>query len=385
MTSVIVIGLGAMGSAVTAWLAEGGHRVTAFDMFTPPHAQGSSHGRSRIYRQSYWEDARYVPLLLHVRELWERLERDTGRSLLHMTGGLMISHRDGQLVARSAESARQFGLPHEILSAREVERRWPIFRVEADTVALLERNAGYLIPELCVEQMLAQAARYDAQLHFDEPVLEWSAASDGSVTVRTSRETYKAERLVITAGPWAPHLLAAMNLPLRVTRQAIFWFEPKEHVEWFREDRLPVYLYETRDGQPVLYGFPLIGPESEGVKVAAHGSEEVCTPESVSREVRPEDEQAIRQRLQETLPSLAGRLLRAEICLYTMTPDENFVMGPHPDHPAVTMAAGFSGHGFKFAPVIGEILGELATNGKTSHDIAMFSPQRFAAVRAVQS
>ncbi len=382
VADVIVIGLGAMGSAAAAWLAMNGHHVLGFDRYAPPHAHGSSHGRSRIYRQSYWEDPRYVPLLLRARELWEKMERDSGRQLMHWTGGLMISHRDGQLVPRSAESARQFGLPHELLSAKEIQKRWPVFRVDPDAVALFERDAGYLVPEVCIEQMLRQAASADAQLHLDEPVLEWSARGPGSVTVKTARGSYAAERLIITTGPWAPHLLAEMNLPLRITRQVVFWFEPKETIDRFRESCLPIYLFEAESGKPVLYGFPLTGPESEGVKVAAHGSEELCTPETVRRAVRPEDQQAIRDRLETTLPSLAGRLVRAEICLYTMTPDEHFVIGPDPGHPEVIVAAGFSGHGFKFAPVIGEILGDLAVTGKSRHDIALFSPRRFTPFRS---
>lgn len=371
-----------MGSAAASWLATSGHRVLGFDQFAPLHMQGSSHGRSRIYRQSYWEGSRYVPLLLRARELWEKMERDSGQQLMHWTGGLMISHRDGQLVPRSAASARQFGLPHELLSAKELQRRWPLFRVGPDAIALFERDAGYLIPEVCMEQMLMQAANAGAQLHFDEPVLGWQAGGSGGVTVTTGRGSYAAERLVITAGPWAPQVLASMHLPLRVTRQVVFWFEPKDKLDQFREGSLPIYLLEAESGTRVLYGFPLTGPDCEGVKVAIHGSDELCTPETVCRAVRPEDERDIRDRLETTVPSLAGRLIQARICLYTMTPDEHFVIGPHPDHPDVIIAAGFSGHGFKFAPVVGEIIGEFVTTGTSRHDITLFSPQRFTPMRA---
>ncbi len=376
---VLVIGLGAMGGAATAWLAEDGYRVAAFDRFTPPHAQGSSHGRSRIFRQAYWEDSRYVELLLRAGDLWARLERDSGRRLLHVCGGLMVGPVDGQLVKRSAESARKFGVPHETLTASELRKRWPVFGGGDDTIALLEHGAGYLVPEMCIEQQLRQAARHGAELHLDEEVHEWSAGPN-EATVRTGRGTYAARHLVIAAGPWAPQILEELKLPLWVTRQVVFWFAPNEDIAPFREGRLPIYLFETKDAPPIVYGFPLTGPDAEGVKVAVHGSGEVCTPEAVCREIRAEDEQFIRRRLAETLPSLAGRVVRAETCLYTMTPDEHFVLGPHPHHPRVTVAAGFSGHGFKFAPAIGEILGELATRGKSRYDIEMFSPSRFAAM-----
>lgn len=379
-SDVIVLGLGAMGSAAAAWLAEHGHRVLTFDAFTPPHSHGSSHGLSRIYRQAYWEDPRYVHLLLRAHDLWRKLERDSGTPLLHITGALMIGPPNGQLVPRSAESARQFHLPHNMLSAADLRRRWPRFHVADDTVALLEHNAGYLNPELSIEQQLRQAARHGADLHFNEPVLDFKTNASG-VTVRTARGSFTAAHLVVTAGPWAPQVLAETQLPLRVTRQVLFWFEPTVPVDAFRPDpdpaRFPIYLWETAPGDPMLYGFPLTGPDAEGVKVALHGSEETGTPDTIDRTIRPDDEQRIRQRLATTIPALSGRLVRAETCLYTMTPDENFVIGPHPQQPNVTLALGFSGHGFKFAPVIGELVGQLATEGKTKQDIAMFSLTRF--------
>ncbi len=309
-SEIIVLGLGAMGSAATAWLAERGHRVLAFDAFTPPHTHGSSHGLSRIYRQAYWEDPRYVHLLLRAHDLWRKLERDSGMPLLHTTGALMIGPPNGQLVPRSAESARQFNLPHELLSSADLRRRWPQFHVPDDTIALLEHNAGYLNPELCIEQQLRHAARHGADLHFNEPVLGFTTSASG-VTVRTARGSFTAAHLVITAGPWAPQLLAEAQLPLRVTRQVLFWFQPTGFIDPFRPDphpaRFPIYLWETEPGDPMLYGFPLTGPDAEGVKVALHGSEETGTPETIDRSVRPDDEQRIRHRLATTLPSLSGR------------------------------------------------------------------------------
>jgi sarcosine oxidase len=176
------------------------------------------------------------------------------------------------------------------------------------------------------------------------------------VTVRTPKGNYSADRLLITAGPWAPRVLAELGLPLRVTRQVLCWFAPEGSLDDFRPERFPIYLFDESHGTPLIYGFPVTGADTEWVKVALHGSDDVCSPETVNREMRPEDEAVIRERLGTTVPRLAGRLLRAEICLYTMTPDEHFVIGQHPEHPAVTLAAGHSGHGFKFAPVLGEVL-----------------------------
>ncbi len=376
---VIVLGLGAVGSATAMHLAERGLRVRGFDQYAPPHTLGSSHGRSRIFRQAYFEDSRYVPMLLRAYELWRKLERDGEQSLLHTTGALVLGLPGGDLVARSAESARQFDLPHQVLDTAELRRRYPIFEVPDRAQALLEHNAGYLVPEDCIAQQLRQAQRNHAQLHLNEAVLAWSAEPGNSgVTVRTTNGTYSAERLIITAGPWAPQILAELNLPLRVTRQVLCWFAPEGGMDDFRPDRCPIYIFEAEAGEPALYGFPLTGPDAEGIKVALHGSSEVCTPETVERDIRPDDESIIRERLATTIPRLAGRMLHADTCLYTMTPDEHFIIDSHPQHAAVTLISGLSGHGFKFAVVLGEVLADIAMNGKSSFDLGLFSLNRFA-------
>lgn len=380
MANIIIVGLGAMGSSTALHLARRGHRVLGFDQFIPPHAHGSSHGQSRMIRQSYFEDPRYVPMLLRAYELWRRLEFDTNQSLLHITGGLMIGPETGNLVAGGRASAEQFNLPHEVLSATQIRSRYPAFRVDDDWVALWERDAGYLHPESCIQQQLQQSAVAGAELHFNEPVMEWNALPSGGVLVRTVRERYAADHLVITAGPWAPQILRELNLPLTVTRQVVYQFEPIGSIDIFRQEKMPVYIRETKKDQPLLYGFPLTGPESEGVKVGLHGSKDVCTPATVDRTIHAADERTIREHLAEALPMLAGRLLHAETCLYTMTLDENFVIDKHPTFPQVTLAAGFSGHGFKFASVLGEVLADLATNNKPAYDLDLFGLRRFETV-----
>lgn len=379
MVTVIVVGLGAMGSATALHLAGRGHRVLGFDHFTPPHNHGSSHGQSRIIRQSYWEDPRYVPLLMRAYELWKELEADSGQSLMRIVGGLMIGRPGGDLVTRSALSAELFQLPHELLSATELRRLYPAFQVEDDWVALWEANAGYLQPEACIEQQLRLSALNGAELHFDEPVTEWEAHPGSGVTVRTVRGTYSGDYLVVAAGPWAPWVLKDLQLPLSVTRQVVFWFDPESHIDLFRAERMPVYIREMEPGKPLLYGFPLTGPDSEGVKVGLHGSHSFCTPETVDRTVSSEDERSVRESLSQALPLLGSRLLHAETCLYTMTPDEHFVIDQHPEFAQVVVAAGFSGHGFKFASVVGEVLADLATGSIPPYDLELFSIRRLAA------
>jgi len=378
MATVIVLGLGAMGSATALQLATRGHRVLGFDHFTPPHRYGSSHGQSRMIRQAYWEDSRYVPLVVRAYELWRKLEVDTGQSLLRTIGGLMIGPLGGDLVARSTSSAELFRLPHRLLSATEIRRQYPAFRVEDDWVALWERDAGYLHPEACIEQQLRRSVVAGAELHFEEPATEWNALPGGGVTVRSVRKTYSADQLVIAAGAWAPQVLRGLQLPLSVTRQVVFRFDPAGHVDHFRPERMPVFIRAMETGQPLLYGFPLTGSDSEGVKVGLHGSRDFCTPETVDRTIHSEDERIIRENLVQALPSLSGRLLHAETCLYTMTPDEHFVIDRHPEFPQVALAAGFSGHGFKFASVAGELLADLVTGSKSPYDLELFSIRRFA-------
>lgn len=377
MSSVIVVGLGAMGSAATLQLALCGHHVLGFDHFQPPHQNGSSHGHTRIIRQSYFEDARYVPLLIRAYELWERLQADAATKLLYKIGGLLIGHRDGSLIARSRASAQQFGIRHEVLTAAELQKRYPAVHVDEDWVAVWEANAGYLVPELCIEQQLRLAAQAGADLHFREPIQAWAPTPTGGVTVRTSRGSYSADRLVITAGPWSYSMLQGLPLPLQVTRQVIYYFAPLGSAEPFLPHRLPVYIRETSPRERLIYGFPLIGPVSEGVKIAIHGSDNTCTPETVDRQLHPEEEQHMRKLLASALPGLQGPLVSYSTCLYTMTPDENFIVDRWPDIPQVIYAAGFSGHGFKFASVIGEILADLSIGARPPYDLELFSANRF--------
>ena len=383
MSRVIVLGLGAMGSATVSHLAERGHDVIGFDRFDPPHTRGSSHGQTRIIRQSYWEDPRYVPLLFRAYELWRKLEADTGRRLMQLTGGLMIGKADGRLVAGSRLSAETYGLPHEILSAKELMRRHPAFSVSADTVALWEEAAGYLAPEACIDAYLQRALLLGADLHRNEQVLDWQTRPAGGVSVRTEGATYEGDHLVLTAGSWTSQIASELNLPLAVTRQVLFWFAPMEHKEWFSQEKLPIYIVEGAAQEPPLYGFPFTPPAFDGAKVALHGSTTRCTPESVDRVVNERETGAMRDRLASALPLLAGRLIHAETCLYTMTPDENFLIGTLPLSPQVTIAAGFSGHGFKFASVVGEILADLSTGQSPAFDLRLFGLERSMPASAI--
>ncbi|MDQ3792044.1 MAG: N-methyl-L-tryptophan oxidase [Actinomycetota bacterium] len=371
---VIVAGLGGMGSAAAYHLAGRGKRVLGLERFSPAHDKGSSHGRSRIIRQSYFEGAEYVPLLLRSYELWEQLERETGQELMTLTGGLMIGREEGDLVSRSVASADEHGLPYEVLDAGEIRRRFPAYAPDPETVALYEKKAGFVRPEESVRAHLDRAAALGADLRFEEPVVSWKA-TDGGVRVETPAASYEAERLVISPGAWAPRLLADLGLPLEVTRQVMFWFEPVSGLDLFVPERFPIFIWEPDDGN-MFYGFPA-QDDDRGVKAAFFRAGGVPTdPETIDREVREEEVAFLRGYLAEHVPDLAGRCLDAKACMYTNTPDEHFVISPYPEHPQVAVACGFSGHGYKFCGVVGEILADLATEGSTRHPIDLFSPAR---------
>jgi sarcosine oxidase len=374
---VIVAGLGGMGSAAAYQLAGRGQRVLGLEKFSPAHDKGSSHGRSRIIRQAYFEGAEYVPLLLRAYELWEQLEEETGQELMTLTGGLMIGREDGELVSGSVKSADEHDLPYEMLDAAEIRRRFPAYAPGPETVALFEENAGFVRPEETVKAHLDRADSLGADLRFEEPVLSWEASESG-VRVETPVDSYEAERLVISPGAWAPQLLGDLDLPLEVTRQVMFWYEPTGGLEPFLPERFPIFIWEPDDGN-MFYGFPA-QDDDRGVKAAFFRAGGVSTsPETIDREVREEDIGFLRGYLADHIPELAGRCLDARACMYTNTPDEHFVISVYPENPRVVIACGFSGHGYKFCSVVGEILADLSIEGSTPHPIDLFSPARLKA------
>lgn len=372
---VIVVGLGGMGSSAAYHLAARGQRVLGLERFGPAHDRGSSHSGSRITRQAYFEDPAYVPLLLRAYELWEKLERDAEREIISLTGGVLVGRPESHTFAGSLRASREWDLPHEILDATELRRRFPTFSPRDEEVALFEAKAGFVRPEATVAAHLDLAGRHGADLRYNEPVLRWQALPDGGVRVATEEGSYTAERLVVCPGAWAPELLADLGVPFTVERQVMYWFQPETGVGPFRPERHPIYIHEDGAGTQI-YGFPAIDGSDGGAKVAFFRRGQVCTPETIDRQVHPEEIQDMREHLAGVLPALPGRLLRAATCMYTNTPDQHFVIATHPEHPQVTVACGFSGHGFKFVPVVGEILADLATSGSTQHPISLFDPRR---------
>jgi sarcosine oxidase len=377
---VIVVGLGGMGSATAYQLAGRGKKVLGLERHTPAHDRGSSHGGSRLIRQAYFEDPAYVPLVLRAYELWERLEAETGRDLMTLCGGLMLGPRGSRVLEGSLRSAREHDLPCEVLEAEEVRQRFPTLVPDRETVALYERRAGFVRPKATINAHLGHAATLGAELRFEEPVVSWEAADSGDgVRVETSVAEYEAERMVLAPGAWAPALLADLDLPLEPERRVIYWFEPAGGAEPFLPGNFPVFIWEPEDGN-TFSCFPLLEGE-RGVKtVFFRAGGAPCDPDTLDRRVREEEIEFMRGYLEEYVPALAGRCLATDVCMYTNTPDEHFVVDLHPDYPQVSFASPCSGHGYKFASVVAEILADLVIDGATRHPIEMFSSRRFLSV-----
>jgi sarcosine oxidase len=366
---VIVLGAGGMGSAAAYHLARRGSRVLGLDRFGPAHALGSSHGGSRVYRQAYFEDPAYVPLLLRAWDLWHEL----GRDCFVPTGGLYVGRPDRATFGGSLRAAQEWGLAHEVLGPADVARRFPTFALQPDELALYEERAGFARPERTVAAHLALAAEAGAELRFDEPALGWSAGRSG-VSVRTGRATYTAGALVVAAGAWTPELLAGLGLPLVVERQVMHWVAPSGPIAPY--EAIPVFI--CGDGRAQVYGFPAIDGPAGGVKISFFRAGGPTTPDTVDRTVRPAEVAELRARARQVLPGLDGPAVAATVCMYTTTPDEHFVIGRHPAYDNVVVAGGFSGHGFKFVPVVGEVLADLALDGATRQPIGLFDPLRLA-------
>ena len=370
---VIVVGLGAMGSATVREVAARGARVLGLDRLRPPHTLGSTHGRSRIIREAYFEHPLYVPLVRRAYEKWDELSRLARQELYVRTGGLMVGPAEGVLVSGALRSAREFGIDHELLDRDAMASRYPQFRLEPDWVALLERRAGLLLPEACIDASLALARASGAELRLEEAVLRWEAAGDG-VRVIAERGSYEATHLVLAAGAWMPELLGGI-VPLAVERQMLHWFEPVRGRERFGPDRCPIALWEYAPDR-LFATFTDLG---DGVKAGIHHEGEAAAPSSLRRTITAEEDAMVRDLVARVLPDAAGPQLESRVCMYTNTPDGHFVIDRHPAHEAVTVVSACSGHGFKFASAIGEIAADLALDGGCRFDLAPFRLSRFAA------
>ena len=371
----VVCGLGAMGSAALYHLARRGQRVVGLERYEPGHDRGSSHGASRIIRLGYYEHPSYVPLLRRAYALWRELEQQSGRRLLHRTGILEIGPPDGKLVKGILASAHEHGLEHEILAAPELMRRFAGFDLPAGYFGVFQPDGGWLAVEASLHAFISLAQSAGAEVRGGVWVQEIEPYA-GGVRIHTVGGTIEAALAIVCAGAWTPSLVPAFSAFLRVTREVMAWFQIEQPM-LSAIDHSPVFMIES--GHGVHYGIPpQPGDIAAGFKVAKHHHRnEVVDPDDYDRAVSAEDEALIRGVLADHVPGANGRLLAAKTCLYTVTPDGDFLIDRLPGSPQVIVASPCSGHGFKFAPVIGEILADLAMRGETRHDISRLRLRRF--------
>jgi len=370
---VIVVGGGGIGAAAACHLARSGASVLVLDRFPIAHALGSSHGQTRLIRLAYFEHPDYVPLLRRSYELWRELEQSTGRTLLVENGLLMAGPPDGEVIAGSIRSAEIHDLAIERLTTTEAMERFPVFSLPDDWSVVYEPRGGHLFVEDCVRAHVDEAIRAGARFDIGSAVRAWR--SDGrDAVVETDRGDFQAHRLVLAPGAWAAGLLRLSAVRLDVLRKSLFWYRPRpEAAETFSPDRLPCFAFDMAEG--FFYGFPAI--DGRGVKVAEHtGGRTVSDPLAVDRGIDDGERRSVEDAVARRIPSLGRDLADHAACLYTMSPDRHFLVGLHPEHDGVTIAAGFSGHGFKFATVIGEAVADLALHGQTDQPVRFLSPAR---------
>jgi sarcosine oxidase len=373
--NAIVVGVGAAGSATVYELAKRGKRVLGLERFDIPHDMGSSHGHTRIIRLAYYEHPSYVMLLRRSYELWREIQGRVGEQLLHITGSIDAGAADSWVFKGSLQSCLDHDLPHEVLTGRDMAARFPGYRLPFETMAVLQPEGGFLVPERCIVSYVTAAQALDADVRARERVLEWQPIGEG-VRVTTDRDVYEADRLVVTAGAWNGSLVDVLDGLLEPERQVLAWLQP-DRPEFFEPEQFPVFNLLVNEGR--YYGFPVF--RVPGFKFGRyHHLEEIVDPETVDREPTIEDEQVLREFAERYFPEGAGATMSLKSCMFTNTPDHHFIIDTHPRYPQVSFTSPCSGHGFKFASVIGEVMADLAERGETRHNIELFRLDRFAGV-----
>ena len=382
---VIVLGLGAAGSATLYQLARRGAKVLGIDRFSPPHARGSTHGDTRVTRLAIGEGEHYTPLAKRSHEIWRELEGATGASLLTENGGLIMSSGSDEKTFHGASffpttvaAARRHGIAHELLDAGEIHRRFPQFAVDDSTRGYFEPSAGFVRPEACIRAELGQAQQFGASLRLDEPVQRIEQLGS-TVEVTTAKGRYGADRLVVAAGPWLTQLLPELARHFKVYRQVLYWFDVEAHIADFTPDKFPIFIWELPGASRGIYGFPAIDGPKGGFKISTEHYLETTTPQTVTRDVTPQEIAAMYREL--VAPHIKGAgvtCVRAVTCLYTVTKDFGFVIDRHPEHDRIIIASPCSGHGFKHSAALGEAIGDLALGEQSRFDLSAFTLARFS-------
>ncbi len=363
---LVVVGLGAMGAAIAWQAADRGLSVAGFDAARPPHTQGSTHGHSRIIREAYFEHPQYVPLVQRAFALWADLESEGQTRLFQATGGLMIGRPDGVLIAGTSRAAFEHDLPVQTWGVADLRARAPELAPADDMVGVFEPRAGVLAPERAVTAMLEAARRRGAMLCTDERVVGWEARG-GTVEVQTVSRRITGQHMVLAAGAWLAELVAGLELPLTVERVLQHWYVPTGD-DRFAPSRFPVFLLEAPDGR-ILYGLP---DQGRGLKLAEHHGGRLTGIDAIDRTVSPDERARFHAFASRWVRGLPGEPAESTVCVYTNTPDGDFLLDWHPTAPGVFLCSACSGHGFKFAPAIGEAVASIAATSASPHDLRPF-------------
>lgn len=379
----IVVGLGAMGSAALYQLARQTPNVLGLDQFAPPHTLGSTHGDTRITRQAIGEGAHFVPLALRSYDIWRELEQRTGEDLLTITGGLFIGQEHSSIqmhnkpgwLTTTIRAAEQFGIAHRLLDNTALRQEFPQFRYQPNDIGYFEEEAGFLKPERCISVQLEQARQHGASIRTNERMVAFDATKAG-ITVRTEQGVYRTRKLILTTGSWITESLRHTPYQdvLTVYRQVLYWFDISGDYTRYTPDKLPVFILSERD----LYGFPAVGGPTGGLKIATETYAQATSPQRVDRTVsEAETRRMYEQHIAPNIVGIGPTCVKSVVCLYTMTPNGDFIIDQHPDHPDVLLASACSGHGFKHSAAVGQILAELALQNRTDFSIQPFQLRHF--------
>ncbi|GAB3950140.1 N-methyl-L-tryptophan oxidase [Spirosoma harenae] len=367
----IVVGLGAMGSAAIYQLSKQTPHVLGIDQFAPPHTLGSTHGDTRITRQAIGEGIHFVPLALRSYDIWRELEQLTGEQLLTITGGLFVGQPNSDVRTRNKagwltttiQAAEQFHIPHSLLNTDTLRQRFPQFKFQPNDIGYFEEEAGFLGPERCITVQLEQARKNGASIHTNERLQAIKSTSNG-LTIQTDHAIYQTRKLILTTGAWITESIRDTSYAdlLRVYRQVLYWFAITADYETFTSDRFPVFILNDR----AVYGFPAVNGPRGGIKVATEMFEFPTTPESVNRTVSEAETQFMYENyVKPNFVGIGSDCVKSTVCLYTMTPNGDFLIDQHPSYPDVLLASACSGHGFKHSAAVGQMLAELVLEGRT--------------------
>ena len=368
---VIIIGLGAMGSAASYYLSKNGVKVLGLDTYEPPHKLGSSHGHTRVIREAYHEGTSYVPIVKRAYELWNELDHEIEDKLILEYGGMYLGD-DGKYLSDAKKSAKKYDIPIKEFSSKEIKEKYNILNPPNNFKGLLENRSGAVFPEKAISNFLSKSINNGSSHNYNEKVIGWGKQSK-FYKVETDKNNYFAEKLIFSSGAWIKNLVPSLKLPVKIERQVLFWFDPIKDKDRFHYSNMPNTGWDLDNGME-FYTQPNI--ENKGFKVAMHHNGKFISENDLNRESNADDLSIVKNFLEEYIPLANGKLIDSRVCVYTNTPDLDFIIDFYPNDENIIICSPCSGHGFKFTPAIGEICSELVINNGTNYDLSEFSIKR---------